>query len=181
MIRLRPTDGQSLLTLAGLYGQLQQHAEAARAWESYLALDPGNFEAHIQLGTHLLLAGQVGARPPPALQKALELQPGSARAYQALGEIYAAAEQVEQAVLHYRKALELEPGNLRVRLALGDVLIAPSAAAGGARRGRGRARQRSAEPLRARPQGAARCATCAGSTRPQARSPTSCSPPTRTT
>ena len=79
------------------------------------------------------LRGARPARHPPAArgrvragrsgaQGRLELQPGSARAYQMLGEIYARAEQSDQAVLHYRKALEIEPDNVRVRLALGEVL-----------------------------------------------------------
>ena len=92
-MRLRPTDGQSLLNLAGIYGQLQMHKDAARAWEMYLALDPGNFEAHVQRGTHLLMAGETD-KAAAALKTALELQPGSARAYQILGDIYARAERV---------------------------------------------------------------------------------------
>jgi tetratricopeptide (TPR) repeat protein len=119
--RLRPADGHSLLNMAGIYGQLQEHPEAARAWELYLALDPGNFEAHLQRGTHLLLAGQPD-EAAEVLKTALELQPDSARAYQILGEIYARGEQNEEAAEHYRKALEHEPGNIRVRLALGEVL-----------------------------------------------------------
>jgi tetratricopeptide (TPR) repeat protein len=121
VVRLRPTDGHSLLNMAGIYGQLQEHPEAARAWELYLALDPGNFEAHLQRGTHLLLAG----RPDEAagvLETALELQPDSSRAYQILGEIYAREDQTEKAVEYYRAALEREPGNIRVRLALGELL-----------------------------------------------------------
>jgi len=122
VVRLRPTDGQSLLNLAGLYGQLRKHEDAARAWGQYIALDPGNFEAHVQRGTHLLMAGK-SDEAADALKTALELQPGSARAYQILGDIYAGADQADQAVLHYRKALEVEPGNVRIRLALGEVLV----------------------------------------------------------
>src|SRR5712691_2216487 len=122
VVRLQPTDGNTLLTLAGLYGQqLQNNKEAARVWGLYLALDPGSFEAHIQLGTRLLAAGEP-EKAAAALKDALELQPGSARVYQILGDIYAQAEQTDQAVLHYRKALEVEPANLRVRLGLGEVL-----------------------------------------------------------
>jgi tetratricopeptide (TPR) repeat protein len=40
-----------------------------------------------------------------------------------LGQLYANAEQVDQAVLHFRKALEVEPGNVRARLNLGDTLL----------------------------------------------------------
>jgi len=122
VVRKRPTDGQSLLNLAGIYGQLQQHEDAARAWELYLALDPGNFEAHIQRGTHLLLAGET-EKAEAALRAALELQPGSARAYQILGDIYGHADKTDEAVANYRKALEIDPANVRIRLGLGELLI----------------------------------------------------------
>jgi len=122
VVRIRPTDAQSLLHLAGIYGQLRQHKDAARIWGMYVELDPGNFEALVQRGTHLLLAGEPEAAAA-ALKTALELQPDSARAYQMLGDIYARADDVDQAVLHYRKALDIEPENVRIRLALGEVLI----------------------------------------------------------
>ena len=122
VVRLRPTDGQSLLNLAGLYGQLQQHEQAAQAWEMYLALDPGNFEAHIQRGTHLLLAGK-SDEAAEAMRTALQLQPGSARAYQILGDIYARDGKTDEAVDNYKKALEVDPANLRIELGLGEVLI----------------------------------------------------------
>ena len=119
--RLQPTDGQSILNLAGIYGQLQEHADAARVWGLYLVLDPGNFEAHVQRGTHLLLAGESDAAAE-VLRTALELEPDSARAYQILGEISARGEQADEAIDYYRKALEVEPGNIRVHLALGEIL-----------------------------------------------------------
>jgi tetratricopeptide (TPR) repeat protein len=122
VVRVRPTDGQSLLHLAGIYGQLRQHEDAARIWGMYVALDPGNFEAHVQRGTHLLLAGEF-AQAVAALKAALELQPDSSRAYQMLGDIYARDDDVDQAVLSFRKALDLEPENVRIRLALGEVLV----------------------------------------------------------
>jgi tetratricopeptide (TPR) repeat protein len=120
VVRLQPTDGNTILSLAAVYGQLQEHKDAARLWQLYLALDPGSFDAEIQLGTQLLAAGDSEAAAG-ALKKAVELQP-SVRAYQVLGEIYARAQQTDQAILHYRKALEIEPGNLRVHLGLGDIL-----------------------------------------------------------
>ncbi|MEE8217927.1 MAG: tetratricopeptide repeat protein [Vicinamibacteria bacterium] len=123
--RLRPTEGHSLLNLAGIYGQLQEHADAARVWKMYLALDPGNFEGHVQRGTHLQLAGQ-SDEAAEVLRTALELQPDSARAYQILGEIYKNDEQPEQAIEYYGKALEAEPNDIRVRLSLGDVLLQES-------------------------------------------------------
>ena len=100
VVRARPTEGQSLLNLAGIYGQLQQHEDAARAWEMYLVLDPGNFEAHVQRGTHLLLAGQ-NQQAAAAMRSALVLQPGSSRAYQILGDIYARDEKPAEAIARY--------------------------------------------------------------------------------
>ncbi|HSD27653.1 MAG TPA: tetratricopeptide repeat protein [Vicinamibacteria bacterium] len=122
VVRVRPTDGQSLLHLAGIYGQLRQHKDAARIWGMYVALDPGNFEAHVQRGTHLLLARE-SEQAVAALKTALELQPDSSRAYQMLGDIYARGDDVDQAVLNFRKALDIEPENVRIRLALGEVLL----------------------------------------------------------
>mgnify|MGYP006322727683 CR=1 FL=1 len=60
-------------------------------------------------------------------QPALALQPGSARAYQMLGDIYAGAEQDDQAILHYRKALEIEPDNALFRNNLEAMRKAPLA------------------------------------------------------
>jgi tetratricopeptide (TPR) repeat protein len=117
-----PTDGQSLLNLAGIYGQLQQHAEAASAVGEVPGARPGQLRAHIQRGTHLLLAGKsdeaarrdadraaaaarLGARVPDAGR---HLQPGR---------------QADEAVENYKQALEVDSGNVRIRLGLGEVLL----------------------------------------------------------
>src|SRR5688572_7445665 len=60
-LRLRPGDLVTVLTLAHLYGQLDQHADAARMWERYLEFDPGSFDGHIQLGAHQLALGNSAA------------------------------------------------------------------------------------------------------------------------
>ena len=169
VVRLRPSDGQSLLNLAGIYGQLQQHEQAARAWEMYLALDPGNFEAHVQRGTHLLLAGK-SDEAAAAMRAALELQPGSARAYQILGDIYARAEQAGRGgPANYRKALEVDAGNVRVRLGLGEVLLDAKQPEEALAEAEAVLKRRRPEPLRARPARPRACATCAASTRPTPR------------
>ena len=115
-----------------------------------------------------------------ALKTALELQPGSARAYQILGDIYARAEQADQAILHYRKALEIEPGNVRIRLALGEVLVQakrPQEALAEADGGAAPPTPPTASPSTSR---GGRCATSGASTRPRPW-PTSSWRPTRRT
>src|SRR5262249_38249894 len=112
----------TLQTLATLYGQLQQPKEAVRTWQAYLEVEPGNFDAHVQLGAQLLAAGEP-EKAAEALQKAVELQPSGARAYATLGDIYSKAQQTDQSVLNYRKALDIEPGSLAVRLRLGETLL----------------------------------------------------------
>lgn len=123
VIELDPHDGGSMLTLAMIYGQqLQDHKAAIRVWQQYLELDPGSFDAELQIGSHYLALGDA-EHAAAALQSALALQPNSARAYQSLGDTYAGAGQPDQAVLNYRKALEIDPQNLRLRLSLGEVLF----------------------------------------------------------
>ena len=121
-VALRPTDAPAIATLAQVYGQLDRPADAAKQWRSYVELDSDSFDAQIQLGSALLAAGDAPGAAA-ALEQAVRLHPRAARAYQALGDTYAKAEQPEQAILNYRKALEIEPRNLAIRVMLGDVLL----------------------------------------------------------
>jgi tetratricopeptide (TPR) repeat protein len=74
--------------LASVYGRLEDHKASVEVWQRFLEIDPGNFEANVQLGTHQLALGE-SEKAAAALKKALELQPSSARAYQSLGEVWA--------------------------------------------------------------------------------------------
>ena len=81
VVRLQPNDLMTLQSLAALHAQLQRPLEAARAWERYLEIDPGSFDAHVQLGAQLLAAGESeraagrckkrlsSSRRPPALMR----------------------------------------------------------------------------------------------------------------
>ena len=144
VVRLRPTDGQSLLNLAGLYGQLQQHEEAAGAWEMYLALDPGNFEAHIQRGTHLLLAGS-RTRPPRRCARRWSCSPARRAPTRSWATSTREPTSPTRPSHNYKQALEVDPANVRIRLGLGEVLLdakrPPDALAAGRRRARARTRR----------------------------------------
>ena len=74
----------------------------------YLELDPGNFEAHVQLGHAPTCSRAEPRRPRRRCRRRWSCSPAPSRAYQSLGEIYARAEQTDQAILNYRKALELD-------------------------------------------------------------------------
>src|SRR5687767_2136668 len=121
-LRLRPTDAITVLTLAHVYGQLAKHEDAVRMWTRYLEIDPGSFDAHVQIGAHQLARGD-SAAATAALEKALALQPDSVRAYDALGEIYFRAQKTDQAIANFRKALDLEPRNISRRVKIGDLLL----------------------------------------------------------
>src|SRR5207244_2921966 len=86
LVRLDPSDGESLQTLALIYTQLRQPERAAGAWERFIALDPGRFDAHLMLGQQYLALG-ASDKAAAVLKKALELKPNSAQAYQKLGDV----------------------------------------------------------------------------------------------
>ena len=121
---------------------------AARAWEKYLDVDPGNFEAHVQHGTHLLLAGE-SERAAAALKT-------RARAAARLGA------RLPDARRHLRAGRADGPGGAALPQGAGDRAreradpprarrdpAAVEAPGGGARRGRGRDQGRRQQPLRA--------------------------------
>ena len=71
VVRLEPTDVSTLLALASIYGQIGEHKDALRIWESYLVLDPGNFDAYVKMGGHLLALGETD-KAAAALKTALD-------------------------------------------------------------------------------------------------------------
>src|SRR6266536_4494413 len=57
-----------------------------------------------------------------ALQEAVRLRPGLARAHEGLADALCQAGSEEAAIAAYREAIRLEPGNLRLYLELGVLL-----------------------------------------------------------
>jgi spermidine synthase len=91
-----------------ILGELRQargdESGAIEAWQTALAIDPNHFFTLIDLGK-LYLTKQDLPRSVPYLERAIRVDPGSARAHHLRGLAYQAAGDNAQAALEYRKAL----------------------------------------------------------------------------
>ncbi len=91
-----------------ILGELRQargdEAGAIEAWETALAIDPNHFFTLIDLGK-LYLTKQDIPRSIPYLDRAIQIDPGSARAHHLRGLAYQAGGDNAQAAREYRKAL----------------------------------------------------------------------------
>ena len=89
-------------------GELQSahgdEAGAIKSWESALALDPNHFFTLTDLGK-IYLTKQDLTRAVPYLERAIQVEPDSARAHHLRGLAYQAAKDNAKAALEYRKAL----------------------------------------------------------------------------
>lgn len=91
-----------------ILGELRQargdEAGAIEAWQTALAIDPNHFFTLIDLGK-LYLTKQDLPRSIPYLERAIKIDPASARAHHLRGLAYQAGGDNAQAALEYRKAL----------------------------------------------------------------------------
>ncbi|HKQ08207.1 MAG TPA: fused MFS/spermidine synthase [Blastocatellia bacterium] len=92
----------------GMLGELRaargDEAGALEAWETALVLDPKHFYSLLNIGK-LYLTRQDTARAVPYLDRALTVQPDSARAHHLRGLAYQANGDNSRAALEYRKTL----------------------------------------------------------------------------
>jgi spermidine synthase len=92
----------------GILGELKQsrgdEAGAIESWETALTLDPNHFFTLIDLGK-LYLTKQDLPRSIPLLDRAIRVDPSSARAHHLRGLAYQASGDNQQAAFEYRKAL----------------------------------------------------------------------------
>ena len=93
---------------AGDSGGVRIHTEMPTGQTLAVLVDLTRDADLVVVGSYLAMGNT--ERASAVLQKALALEPGSARPYLELGQLYSNADQLDQAVLHFRKALELEPG-----------------------------------------------------------------------
>ena len=112
-----------------LYLRLGQWDEAEAAFEAALALAPTDADALEGLAQVFANRG-VGpnsagfAAAERRFKQAIELAPGNASAYLALGDLYLATGRSEDAATQFGEAVKLQPDNLDARGRLADALLA---------------------------------------------------------
>jgi tetratricopeptide (TPR) repeat protein len=122
-IREAPRDLRPRMGLAYLYQSQSRWGDAFEALEGALQVDPGNWEAHYQIGRTGAFSGQRLDRAEEVLKKYLGHTPTGddpplAGAHFRLGMVYEKKGDLARAREHYRRSLELDPANPEVRKAL---------------------------------------------------------------
>ncbi len=110
-----------MLLLAATWVQVGHWKDSATLWRHAAAVTKGNYKAYTHLGFALTMKGDVQGAAG-AFQRALEIKP-TAEAYNALGTIYSANSQEDQAIECFSKGLQIEPSNASLRNNLGILLM----------------------------------------------------------
>ena len=98
----------------------QEYEEAIRAFRAAIALEPGLWEAWLDIGVIELRRARLG-EAAKALERSLEVY-ASPLALDALGAVYLRQGRPGRAVQLYERALAKQPGDVRVRNALAAAL-----------------------------------------------------------
>lgn len=110
LLTIAPGD-EDLLNLAGaIAAQMNDPTAAAELLQAAIEADPGQAEAHYNLGNCLRAMGQAD-EAIAAFQKAVKLEPGLAEAHNNLGITLAETGRLDEAVTAYARAVELRPGH----------------------------------------------------------------------
>jgi tetratricopeptide (TPR) repeat protein len=111
---------ETQFSLAVALEQKSRSSEAMSHYQESLRINPNYFMAHVNLGSLLYRAGQVGEATDHYL-RANQIQP-SPMAYFNLGVIYQESGQWEEAIHAYREALKLNPNQAGARENLDRIL-----------------------------------------------------------
>jgi len=103
-----------------LYSQ-KHYAEAARALQEAVRLNPGLAEAYCSLGQAFAAEGRMD-EAIAACQKALEVRPGYVTAHNNLADFLIRAGRLDEAMVHCRRAVEIEPDGVTSLNNLGNAL-----------------------------------------------------------
>jgi Flp pilus assembly protein TadD len=112
-----------VLTARGMaLAHLGRFAEALQTFAAAQELDPSNAMALVNVATVYLMAQDL-PRARGALERALAMNPGLARAHNSLGVIAARSGRPEEAIDHWRRAVEIEPREFDTLFNLGMLLL----------------------------------------------------------
>jgi len=112
--------GQSQLALADARLQARDFTQATEMYRRYLALQPADTHALINLGIALLSLGDT-TRAVPALRRATELEPGNPKAHQNLAVALAQQGEWRDAAEHAARAASLAPNDASARELLDQI------------------------------------------------------------
>ncbi|MGV6814024.1 MAG: tetratricopeptide repeat protein [Phycisphaerales bacterium] len=105
-VRNEPRNFMAQYRHAQVLHRLGQLQDANRAYLRALSIRPGDFDANLGISIVLLEMGKIEQAMPYA-QRAVRSDPPSGRARMHLGNIYAAVDRHEEAVVEYQQAAEL--------------------------------------------------------------------------
>jgi tetratricopeptide (TPR) repeat protein len=121
-VELQPKNPSALGALAYLYSTQKRYPEAEAALRQFIAIDPQNAKAHLQLGTVLLDSNQNDAAIKE-LSAASGLAGSDAALLRKAAELYVTHSLYPQAAQQYSTALRLDPKDADAHYGFGVVLM----------------------------------------------------------
>jgi len=121
-VDLQPKNPSALGALAYLYSTQKRYPEAEAALRQFIAIDPQNAKAHLQLGTVLLDSNQNDAAIKE-LSAASGLAGSDAALLRKAAELYVTHSLYPQAAQQYSTALRLDPKDADAHYGYGVVLM----------------------------------------------------------
>jgi hypothetical protein len=112
---------RTLAQAKALYRAGQLH-DAEQLYRQVLAAEPGNAEAHHNLGGVLTLLDR-SDEAAACYRRTLELEPGNAAAYHNLGVVLVREGRLEEALPYQRRAVALRGDSAEIHCALGGTLL----------------------------------------------------------
>ncbi len=116
IIRIDPTERQSLLMLGRLYQIKGERDKAADIYKQFLGIEPGSEEGITALAKLHMDAGN-NKEAIELLEEFVQQRPDSDSALQTLGEAYSATQEYEKAADAYKRASELDPDDIEIKKA----------------------------------------------------------------
>ncbi len=120
--RLDLKSAEPLAALVNLYTRARRLPDAEFALRKYLAVQPANTVAHVQLGRVLMAEGYID-QAVAEYETVLKLDPNDSTANREMASAFVEAGQYEKAAARYQMLVEQAPQDADLRYALGSVLL----------------------------------------------------------